>query len=61
MNRDLARGLLAGACVYLMVAGVWVALATPPLSGGTIAGVLLISCGGGVLARVAHVQGRREL
>ncbi len=61
MSRDLARAVLVVLCLYLVLAGVVLAWTTPALSGGTIAGVLLISVGGGVLVRVRHVQVRRGL
>lgn len=41
-----------------MVGGVWLALTTPPLSGGTIAGGLLIITGGALAATLSATADR---
>lgn len=51
----LGRALVAAAGAWLVLLGLVIAVNTPALSGGTIAGAVLILTGGGLVARMVHV------
>jgi hypothetical protein len=54
------RGLLVVGALWAIVAGVWVGLASPLMSGGhLIAGPVLILAGGGLLVRIRRSTGAR--
>jgi len=57
MNAARMLGRVIGTILSAAIAGAgWLLVTnTPPLSGGHFAGVLVISAGAGLLARIVHV------
>lgn len=56
----IGRGVTVAIGTVLVVLGFYVGMSTPHLSGGTIAGSLLIALGGGLLIRLVQVAQRQQ-
>lgn len=63
MNKLIARTGLALSIVVAVAgvsAGMYVGMVTPPLSGGTLAGLGLVAAFGAIALRVIHVASRKR-